>query len=295
MATQETKTEMETESVGQGDPVRTLIRLSVVLTVIMLVMAGVLIWQSRNNAATAVGESDDAVTPTDGDMPSYSFKVIPPKTKQGTEPAGMADVVADFELTERSGRKVTNKDLLGKPWVVSFIFIKCAGPCPRVTGQMKLLQDRFAGKPVRLVTITVDPKRDTPERLANYADNFGAEREWLFLTKDQQTIYPLIRDSFGLTVQEETGATRRKGWEITHSTRVVHVDAAGRIRGKYDALDAVDMAQLVREVNKEIAGLPDDASIIPSVDETDSSVEAPVPAASESAAVSEQTPNGEGT
>jgi cytochrome oxidase Cu insertion factor (SCO1/SenC/PrrC family) len=267
----------ETESVRQNDPARTLIRLSAVLTVIMSVMAGVLIWQSRNNAATPVGKSDDAGTPTDGDMPAYSFKVIPPKTKRGTEPTGMADVIANFELTERSGRKVTNKDLLGKPWVVSFIFINCAGPCTRVTGQIKLLQDRFAGKPVRLVTITVDPERDTPDRLANYADNFGAESEWLFLTKDQQTIYPLIRDSFGLTVQEETGATRKKGWEITHSTRVVHIDAAGRIRGKYDALDAVEMAQLVREVNKEIAGLPKDASINPSAIETDSPVEAPIP------------------
>ena len=279
----------DTETVGHNDPARTLIRLSAVLTVIMAVMAAVVIWQSRNNASPSVGESDGTVAPTDGDMPSYTFNVKPTKT------AGMANVVADFELTERSGRKVTNKDLLGKPWVVCFIFGNCRGPCPDVTGQMKLLQDRFADKPVRLVTITVDPERDTPERLANYVDVYGADREWLFLTKDQQTIYPLIRDSFGLTVREETGAARKEGWEITHSTRVVHVDADGRIRGKYNALDPVEMAQLVRAVNKEIAGLPKNASISPSVNETNSPVEAPVPAAAEPAAVSDRTPDDEGT
>ena len=253
----------------------------------MAVAAGVLIWRSRDGDSPPVGESDSSVATTDGDMPSYSFEVNPPGTNPST---GMADIVANFELTDRNGRKVNNKDLLGTPWVVSFVFINCKGPCPRVTGQMKLLQDRFEGKPVRLVTITVDPKRDTPERLANYADNFGAEREWLFLTKDQQTIYPLIRDSFGLTVHEETGADRKDGWEITHSTRVVHVDATGRIRGKYDGLNEVEMAQLVREVNKEIEGLPKGTSITPSVDETESPVEAPVPAA-----VPDQTPNNEGT
>jgi|GEM_PF-703270 protein SCO1/2/putative membrane protein len=282
MATQETKT------VEHNDPARILIRLSAVLTVIMAVAAGVLIWRSQNDAPKPVGESDSSVTTTDGDMPAYSFKVNPPGTKPST---GMADVVANFELTERSGRKVTNKDLLGKPWAVCFVFTNCAGPCPRVTGQMKLLQDRFVGKPVRLVTITVDPKRDTAERLANYADNFGAdEQQWLFLTGDQNVIYPLIGNSFGLTVHEETGPMRKKGWEITHSTRVVHVDAAGQIRGKYDAGNDAEMAELARELQKEIEDLPEDTSIKPTAGETESPIEAPIPTA-----VPDQTSNSEGT
>ncbi|MEQ9066095.1 MAG: SCO family protein, partial [Gimesia chilikensis] len=39
--------------------------------------------------------------------------------------------IEDFTLTERSGKTITKKDLLGKPWVACFVFTRCAGPCPR--------------------------------------------------------------------------------------------------------------------------------------------------------------------
>lgn len=275
MAITETDTnEMQTRD---PDPARMLIRMSAVLSVIMAVIAGILIWRSRT-VEVPIDEPRTAV-PAPGVVPEpdYTFTVNSTKGQPTDKPKEAASVIQDFELIERSGKKVTNQDLLGKPWVASFIFVNCAGPCMRVTGQIKLLQDRFADKPVRLVTITVDPERDTPEVLANYADNFGAEPDWLFLTKDQQTIYPLIRDSFGLSVQEETGPNRKPGWEITHSTRVVHVDAAGHIRGKYNALDPVEMAQLVREVEQELKSLPQDAGESPEGDNTDTPVEAPVP------------------
>src|SRR4029079_16795391 len=70
------------------------------------------------------------------------------------DPAG----VPDFELIERSGRKITRADLLGRPWAVCFIFTRCAGPCPQITGQMRLLQDRLKDKDIRLVTKTVHPE-----------------------------------------------------------------------------------------------------------------------------------------
>lgn len=274
-----TETEPNEMQTHDPDPARMLIRMSAVLSVIMAVIAGILIWRSRTGEAP-IDEPRTAIpAPGVAPEPDYTFTVNPATDK----PAAVSSIMQDFELIERSGKKVTNQDLLGKPWVASFIFVNCAGPCMRVTGQIKLLQDRFADKPVTLVTITVDPERDTPEALANYADNFGAEPDWLFLTKDQQTIYPLIRDSFGLSVQEETGPNRKPGWEITHSTRVVHVDATGHIRGKYNALDPVEMAQLVHEVERELKSLPQDAGQSsskrsPRADDADSPVEAPVPA-----------------
>jgi protein SCO1 len=242
----------ETDRGAQRDPIKALLCLSGALSVLMVVCAAVLVWRARDRAA-AEQESAAAIAVSPGDdAPSYSFRIKPAEPQP-------APVLADFELIERSGRTVTNADLLGQPTVVGFVFINCGGPCPRVTDEMRLLQKRFAGKPVRLVTITVDPERDTPERLAAYADNYGAKQDWLFLTKDQETIYPLIRDSFGLTVKEETGPARRPGWEITHTTRVVHVDASGRIRGKYNALDPAELAQLVRALEKELQELEAEA------------------------------------
>lgn len=155
--------------------------------------------------------------------------------------------IEDFSLTERSGKTITKADLLGKPWLACFVFTRCAGPCPRVSSQMKLLQDKLQGTDVQLVTFDVDPENDTPDVLANYARGLGADADrWWFLTGDKRTIYHLIHKSFKMPVQETLGADRIPGFEIIHSTNIMHVDAKGRVMGKYNAGDDADMVRLRR-------------------------------------------------
>src|SRR5215831_10128196 len=85
--------------------------------------------------------------------------------------------VGDFRLAERSGRTVTQADLQGKIWIASFVFTRCPGPCPQVTGTMARLQselgDRAGQDGVLLVSFTVDPDRDQLEDLRKYADQYG--------------------------------------------------------------------------------------------------------------------------
>lgn len=161
------------------------------------------------------------------------------------------DGIGDFSLTERSGETVTKKDLLGKPWIVGFIFTRCAGPCPRVSGQMAKLQDHLEGEDVRLVTMTVDPDYDTPEVLTRYAKAFGAdEKKWLFLTGDKKKMYRYIEEHFMMPVEETTGPDRKPGFEVIHTTNLLLVDAKGVVQGKYNALVPEDMAKLRRDVTK---------------------------------------------
>lgn len=169
--------------------------------------------------------------------------------------------VEDFSLTECHGQTVTKADLLGKPWVACFIFTRCAGAnfCPRVSEQMKLLQDRLKDVDVRLVTITVDPDRDTPEELLRYSEQFHADPDkWWFLTGDKQTIYSLIKRSFRMLVGEAPNPI--PGFEIEHSLEIMHVDAKGVVRGRYNAQDDVAMAKLRRVLRGKTD--PADAAII---------------------------------
>jgi len=63
--------------------------------------------------------------------------------------------VGSFSLTERSGKTITDKDLRDKVWVASFVFTRCTGPCPAVTGTVSQLQSELAGEAdVRFVTFT---------------------------------------------------------------------------------------------------------------------------------------------
>jgi len=197
----------------------------------------------KNSTNQAAGEHVSDATSSDEETP--------PKVETSA-PAPIWDPngIEDFSLTERSGKTITKADLLGHDWVVSFIFVNCLGPCPRVTSQMYELQRNLKGTDVRLVTITVDPKNDTPERLAKYAANFNADPDrWLFLTGDQEKIYHLITNSFRMLVEEAQGEMRKPGFEVIHTTNILHVNAKGVVVGKYNSQVDVEMAKL-RQVLK---------------------------------------------
>ena len=157
--------------------------------------------------------------------------------------------VPAFSLTERSGATVTRDDLLGKVWVVDFVFTSCAGPCPEMSMRMRSLQNTLidTNRDVTLVTITVDPMTDTPKVLARYADKYRAEEDrWLFLTGDNE---PEIRNPVlkGF-LQAISPATKNS--PIIHSTRFVLVDRRRRIRGFHDGLAVSEREQLLHELDK---------------------------------------------
>jgi len=180
-----------------------------------------------------------------------SANLVAVTKSKDTTPIWNPDGVADFSLTERSGKTITKQDLLGKPWIVGFIFTRCAGPCPKVSGQMSLLQDALSDEDVRLVTMTVDPDYDTPEILTRYAKAYGADPEkWLFLTGDKEDLYSYITREFLQTVEEMQGEDRRPGFEVLHTTNLMLVDSKGVVRGKYNAQSDEEMAKLKRDVKK---------------------------------------------
>jgi protein SCO1 len=164
------------------------------------------------------------------------------------------DGIDDFEFTERSGRTIRKADLLGRPWVVSFIFTNCAGPCYKVTSAMRELQDEFLkDTDLRLVTFSVDPERDTPEVLTKYANGFKADTDkWLFLTGDKAKIYNLINGSFLMPVMEADGEDRKPGFEIIHTTNILLVDDKGVVQGKWSSTDEAQFDQLRRLLRKRL-------------------------------------------
>ena len=85
---------------------------------------------------------------------------VAPRAAHDLGPAALP--LGDFQLTERSGRTVTQADLNDGVWVAAFIFTRCPLSCPRISSVMRGLQDRLAQSNARLVSISVDPDHDTP-------------------------------------------------------------------------------------------------------------------------------------
>jgi cytochrome oxidase Cu insertion factor (SCO1/SenC/PrrC family) len=166
----------------------------------------------------------------------------PPGSRTWTHGPGETGPVAfdlpDFTLTERSGKPVSKADLQGKVWVASFVFTRCTGPCPSVTGTIARLQADLdlANRPdLRLVTFTVDPDRDTPDELKKYATHFHAHPDrWLFLTGPEADVHKLAKDGFKIAAARSASPTPPEGQEFDHSTKIAVVDKKGRVRGYFD-------------------------------------------------------------
>jgi protein SCO1/2/putative membrane protein len=138
--------------------------------------------------------------------------------------------VPAFTLIERSGRAVTPELLRGRVWIANFIFIRCAGPCPAMTQEMRRLQDDLPSS-IRLVSFSVDPKRDTPEALREYAEQVKADpRRWWFLTGDKDLIHSVAIDGFKATTRDPDAGSD----QFIHSQRFYLVDERGRIRSWYN-------------------------------------------------------------
>ncbi len=151
-----------------------------------------------------------------------------------TSPAIFGEV-GEFSFFAQDGTIKTREDLLGEPWLFMSFFTRCAGPCPQMTTQMRAAQDELEGVPCALISLSVDPGFDTPAVLGRYAEDWGADTErWSFLTGDEEEIYELIRENFSLGVARLREEDLEMGMQVTHASRLVTVDAKGRIRGYYD-------------------------------------------------------------
>jgi cytochrome oxidase Cu insertion factor (SCO1/SenC/PrrC family) len=136
--------------------------------------------------------------------------LIVAKALVGTGPsvptAGLPDYgkIPDFELLESTGEPFSISDLEGKVWVASLFFTHCAASCPMMASQLAKFQASVDNPGIVLVSISVDPERDTPERLREYAKLTGANAgRWYFLTGDVDTIVELAEKHLKLGTGQE--------------------------------------------------------------------------------------------
>jgi len=131
--------------------------------------------------------------------------------------------MSEFQLTERSGKKVTSDELKGTPYVVSFFFSTCPSICIQQNQKVEELQSMFADQGVRFVSISVDPETDDPATLREYAARFNADDDqWLFMTGDLNYIRRVGAEVFRLAVDEKF-----------HTEKFVLVGKQGEIIGYY--------------------------------------------------------------
>jgi protein SCO1/2 len=158
-----------------------------------------------------------------------------------------------FNLVNEKGQSFSSSSLKGKIYVASFFFTRCGAICPKITGQLSRVQDTFNQDPdVKLISISVDPAYDHPEKLQAYSKRFDAnEGQWTFLTGEKKVIYPLILKEFHVPLadaSEYDAAIKNPDETFIHSERLVLVDKEGVIRGFYVGTDKKEVDRLLVEI-----------------------------------------------
>ncbi|WP_170285163.1 SCO family protein [Microvirga aerophila] len=136
----------------------------------------------------------------------------------------------DFTLTSQDGAHVSLRGFRGKAVAITFIFASCTDTCPVLTNNMARVQDELGsafGSKIAFVSITVDPERDTPEVLKQYAENFGANLDgWAFLTGDLATVRSVGR-KYGVFARKTTAG------DVNHIFLTSLIDPKGILRVQY--------------------------------------------------------------
>jgi protein SCO1/2 len=162
--------------------------------------------------------------------------------------------VPAFDARDQRGRPFREAEMRGTVWVVDFVFTSCPTVCPRITKRMSELQVKLEklGKhhaPIKLLSISVDPENDTPEKLAAFGAKYDAhDATWTFATGKTQDLDRVVVQGFK---QRYEKADPSMGiMEIMHGDRFALVDAQGRIRAFYDTSEPDALERIVEDAER---------------------------------------------
>lgn len=176
----------------------------------------------------------------------FAVPIVRSVTRRLTSAPPILGTLPAFTLTDQRGQPFGTRELAGKVWVADFIFTACQEACPLLSERMKEVgrRTRNLGPDFHLVSISVDPERDTPERLAAYGARYGANPvAWSFLTGPAAAIESAVVGGFKVGIGKEkqpqpgNGEAAGNGefWQIFHGENLVLVDRQLHIRGYFQA------------------------------------------------------------
>lgn len=137
-----------------------------------------------------------------------------------------------FELIDQNNVKISNKEYIGKVYVLEFFFSTCPSICPIMNKNMVTIEKEFANeKDFGIASISINPENDTPEVLKAHAKKLEVtSANWHFLTGDKDYIFELANKGFNLYV----GENNKTLGNFEHSGLFALIDKQGNIRCRKD-------------------------------------------------------------
>lgn len=155
--------------------------------------------------------------------------------------------IPDFQFINQDSQLITPATFADKIYVVDFFFTSCPTICPTLAKEMKRIYKHFEEEDkLKLLSHTIDPKRDTVGRLAIYAQNLEASSDkWHFVTGDKRELFEIAEDYFNIVIED---ASIPEG--LDHSGRIVLVDTQGHIRAFCNGTKPEEVDQFINDIER---------------------------------------------
>ncbi|MBT3984369.1 MAG: SCO family protein [Bacteriovoracaceae bacterium] len=163
----------------------------------------------------------------------FSYPLIRAVNRELPPPRPTLYQVPEFTLKNEMNKPFGSKDLKGKVYVASFFFTSCSATCPKLMAKMQKIQKRVRGlrQTIALVSFTVDPEEDSPEKLFKFSRKYKANPYiWRFLTGEREVLTKLLVKGFKVPM---SGVKDPDIVDLAHTEKFVLVDKVGGIKGYY--------------------------------------------------------------
>ena len=194
--------------------------------------------------------SKQSAIAADTSLPYYSDPGFTPHWKNtDTNPAFFQHQIAPFRLLNQLGDTITEKNLTGKIYVAGFFFTACPGICRNLTLQLKRVQEQFLqDNRIMLVSYSVTPETDQPDKLFQYANTYGINsKRWWLLTGNRDSIYQLARRDY---FADEDMGMQKTSKDFLHTENLLLIDQNRAIRGIYKGTSAAEVDLLMKDIQK---------------------------------------------
>ena len=177
-------------------------------------------------------------------LPIFGNKEFDPSIDSDT----LYHVIPTWSFLNQNGNIKSSKDFKNKVRLVDFFFTSCPTICPKMTVNMKKIQQLINTgclNNIELLSFTVDPSRDSVEKLKEYCKTYNVDsKNWNMLTGDQNSIYDVGVNGFLVPNQEDALAPGG----FLHSEKMILIDKKNRIRGYYDGTDSLNIPIIVQHI-----------------------------------------------
>ncbi|MEJ7609886.1 MAG: SCO family protein [Ferruginibacter sp.] len=182
-------------------------------------------------------------------LPYYTTADFTPHWLKNNEEVPVeAHTIPEFSFTDQAGRIISQQTTNDKIYLANFFFTSCRGICPKLSNNLKIVQDALLkDEQVLILSHSVMPEADDVIALQRYAKNYGViNKRWHLLTGNKDSIYTIARQSY--FADEDMGMQKTKD-DFLHTENILLIDKHRHIRGIYKGTSQLEMQAIIEDIN----------------------------------------------